>query len=238
MTDHIFAQILGELTPGLILDVATSEGGFIGVLKQHLKSWGQITGIDLSQERLDTARQHHPEENIDFLFMDAAQLNFPDQHFDMVAIGVSLHHLLDIPNVLAEMLRVLKPGGYFFVTEMHASTNSEASHTLALLHQWAADIDTVEGISHNHTLARQQIIDYIAPLGLTNLQVLDAPPDDSDPFKNLEDFDLDGFIERFSARAAKAGYPDLVGTGKELKQRTQKTGIQSEPRLYLIGQKP
>ena len=42
----IFKQALSDIPGGLVLDVATGQGGFVWVLKDHLKSHAQIVGID------------------------------------------------------------------------------------------------------------------------------------------------------------------------------------------------
>ncbi len=51
----------------------------------------------------------------DFAIMDAAKLALPDQHFDLVFSFHALEHMADPRAALAEMRRVVKPGGVFCV---------------------------------------------------------------------------------------------------------------------------
>ena len=46
-------------------------------------------------------------------------MDYPDETFEVVAISNTLHHIEHYDKVLAEMLRVLKPGGFFILNEMY-----------------------------------------------------------------------------------------------------------------------
>jgi len=85
-------EALGKISAGRVLDVATGSGGFITFLMDNLKDFGDITGIDSNERPLDAARKTHLEENIHFLRLNAAHMDFPDSHFDTVCIANSLHH--------------------------------------------------------------------------------------------------------------------------------------------------
>ena len=73
-----------------------------------------VTGIDKSSKMLDIARQKAREEglqNVDFLYMDAENLEFEDETFDG-ALSVTAFEFLPNPErVLGEMVRVVKKGG-------------------------------------------------------------------------------------------------------------------------------
>ncbi|MFD2823569.1 class I SAM-dependent methyltransferase [Lacinutrix iliipiscaria] len=78
----------------------------------------KITCINISEFRLNNCKKKAegiPFE-MDFLLMDANQLEFPDETFDVVYGGAILHHL-DIEKSLNHVHRVLKPGGYILFTE-------------------------------------------------------------------------------------------------------------------------
>jgi ubiquinone/menaquinone biosynthesis C-methylase UbiE len=84
----------------------------------------EMTGIDRSPTQIRMAQRYAREQHVEcrFLLADAAELPFDDGHFDFVyAINV-LHHVVDPHRqrqVLAEIVRVLKPGGVFFLQEIN-----------------------------------------------------------------------------------------------------------------------
>ena len=84
----------------------------------------RMTGIDQSASQIRMARRYAQEQGVEcrFLAADGAELPFDDGSFDFVyAINV-LHHVVDSQRqsqVLAEIVRVLKPGGVFFLQEIN-----------------------------------------------------------------------------------------------------------------------
>jgi ubiquinone/menaquinone biosynthesis C-methylase UbiE len=82
-----------------------------------LLSWAEggaeVHGIDITQEHLRLATQNFKLHGRDATLQlaDAAQIPYPDGHFDIVYSNGVLHHTRDIEDCLAEVLRVLKPGG-------------------------------------------------------------------------------------------------------------------------------
>ena len=50
-----FEQILGNISGGKVLDVATSDGSFIKILQKSLKDYIEIVGVDTSKKAADNA---------------------------------------------------------------------------------------------------------------------------------------------------------------------------------------
>ena len=97
-----------------VLDVGTGSG----VVALQERAWvgaaGKVTGTDVAAAMVTLAKQAAAEQgigDITFCQMDAEQLDFPDASFDAVTCAFSLFQFLDINRALAEMWRVLKPGG-------------------------------------------------------------------------------------------------------------------------------
>jgi ubiquinone/menaquinone biosynthesis C-methylase UbiE len=153
-------KAISTIAGGKVLDVATHEGHFVRVLMKNLQSYRQIIGIDTDEQAIKTARNTNEQEKIQFLVMNAEQLDFEDESFDTVSISASFHHLSNIRLVLAEMKRVLKSEGNFIMVEMHRDGQTEAELTSIYLHHLVAEVDTALGYLHNHTLARQELINY------------------------------------------------------------------------------
>ncbi|HEY43293.1 MAG TPA: methyltransferase domain-containing protein [Anaerolineae bacterium] len=234
----VFESVLGDLAGGRVLNVATKEGGFVQILMESLKDYTEIVGIDINDRAIERARDILGQEDVRFLVMNAEQLDFEDKSFDTVSISASLHHLSDIQRVLEEMKRILKPGGHFIAAEMHQDGQTEAELTSVYLHQWVAEVDSALGRLHNSTLARQELTDYIASLGLSNVEFHDYIDRDSDPMEKARIEQLKGLIERVIQRAEGASnYSEFKERGEELRKRLLEVGTQREPILIVIGEK-
>ena len=234
----ICERVLGDIAGGRVLDVATQEGGFVQILMESLKDYTEIVGIDVNDQAIEKAQSTMGRENVRFLVMNAEQLDFEDHSFDTVSVSASLHHLMDSQRVLEEMNRVLKPGGHFIVAEMHRDGQTEAELTSVYLHQWVAEVDSALGRLHNRTLARQELADYIACLGLSNVEFHDDIDRDSNPMEKARIEQLQSLIERAIQRAERANnYRELKARGEELRKRLLVVGARREPILLIIGEK-
>jgi ubiquinone/menaquinone biosynthesis C-methylase UbiE len=102
----------------LVLDVATGTGRLPIALARFPKFKGQIIGLDLSQKMLrEAARATYPfSEQITLIHAPAETLPFPDGSFDTVTCLEALEFTRDPDAILAEMVRVLRPGGLLLTT--------------------------------------------------------------------------------------------------------------------------
>ena len=78
-----------------------------------------VTGVDIDPEQIQLAQENIGDiPNIRFLEVDATNLPFPDNEFDIVlAFGV-MHHISNWLDALGEIKRVLKPEGYFIYADI------------------------------------------------------------------------------------------------------------------------
>jgi len=234
----VIETALSTLVGGLVLDVATQEGGFIQIMMEHLQSYTHITGIDITEQAVRNAAAKIRQENIRFLTADAGQMPFDTSHFDTVSISASLHHFTDIEAVLSEVRRVLKPGGNFILIEMHREGQTEAELTSFQLHRWAARVDSATGRVHNPTLSRQELVDHVASLGLSQVEFYDIIDRDSDPMEKTVIEQLDTVIDRVLQRAEPAAaYAELKGQAEAIRQQLHRAGARHEPVLLAIGNK-
>lgn len=95
-----------------VLDVAAGTGTSSAAIA---RSGAKVTGLDFSEGMLAEARRRHPE--LEFVHGDAEALPFPDEHFDAVTISFGLRNVQHPQLALAEMYRVLVPGGRVVVCE-------------------------------------------------------------------------------------------------------------------------
>jgi ubiquinone/menaquinone biosynthesis C-methylase UbiE len=231
-------KALNKLSAGSVLDVATGSGGFISFLMENLKEYREITGIDLNERPLEAAKKTHALENIHFQRMDAARMDFPDNHFDTVCIANSLHHMENMPRVLSEMKRVCKPGGHFIISEMFRDNQSDTQLTHVYLHHWWAAVDTAEGITHYETFTRQRLMVITGKMGLLNPKYYELSDLESDPKEPELIQELNGIIDRYIQRTqALEGGAELRQRGEELRQRIGEVGFRGATSLLMIAKK-
>lgn len=234
----IFFQALGSLAGGLVLDVATGEGGFAGLLAARLQSFDRIVGIDTSALALLAALGNPDLKEHSFARIDAERLAFRDAAFDTAAVSASLHHLAYPARVLIEMVRILKPGGHLVIAEMHASARTVPQHTAIQIHQWAATVDTALGFTHSPTFPRQRFVDWIEALPLDNVEFHDRYESGANPFDPQFTAQVQGYIDGYLVRATEASdYPLLARQAADLRQRLRADGIQPEPVLVLVARR-
>jgi SAM-dependent methyltransferase len=105
---------------GEVLEVAVGTGRNFPFYPAGVR----LTGIDLSPAMLEIARKRAGELglNADLRESDAQELPFPDASFDTVVCTLSLCNIPDDRRAIAEMKRVLRPGGILLLLD-HVSTS-------------------------------------------------------------------------------------------------------------------
>ena len=112
-------QLIG-LSPKKILDVATGTGDF-AITSYEMLHPEKITGIDISEGMLDVGRKKidklHLRDKIELLNGDSEAIFYEDDSFDAVTVAFGVRNFQDLEKGLAEIYRVLKPGGKLVVLE-------------------------------------------------------------------------------------------------------------------------
>lgn len=106
-------QLVGEWNPARLLDLATGTGDLALVLQRALPGT-RITGSDFCQPMLDIAAGRGLG---DLVCADALDLPFADGQFDVVTVAFGLRNMASWAGALAEMKRVLAPGGHVLVLD-------------------------------------------------------------------------------------------------------------------------
>lgn len=99
------------------LDVATGAGHMAAAFAPHV---AHIIASDLTPEMLEQAARlagSRGLSNVDTVPADAEALPFADESFDLVCCRLAAHHFPDVPSFVAEVARVLKPGGTFALVD-------------------------------------------------------------------------------------------------------------------------
>ena len=117
-----------------VLDVGC--GG--GLLAEEFARLGcAVTGVDPSEESLTAARTHAASQRLAIAYRCASgeALPFADESFDVVYCCDVLEHVNDLPRVIAETARVLKPGGIYLYDTINRTPQSRLI-VIKLLQEW------------------------------------------------------------------------------------------------------
>ncbi|ADY27126.1 Ubiquinone/menaquinone biosynthesis methyltransferase ubiE [Deinococcus proteolyticus MRP] len=104
--------------PRRVLDIATGTGDFALMLKRRAP-YAQVTGSDFVPEMLEIARVKGRQAGLEVTWEegDALALPYPDASFDTVTCTFGFRNFSDYAQGLAEMYRVLSPGGRLVILE-------------------------------------------------------------------------------------------------------------------------
>jgi demethylmenaquinone methyltransferase/2-methoxy-6-polyprenyl-1,4-benzoquinol methylase len=120
------AADLAAVGPGdRVLDVATGTGDLAVELASRVAPGGEVVGSDFSDEMLVHARRKAPE--LRFEWGNALELPYADGEFDAATVGFGARNFSDLDRGLAEMARVVRPGGRVVVLEITTPTRAPLS---------------------------------------------------------------------------------------------------------------
>ncbi len=111
----------------VVLDIAGGTGDLSYQFAKRVGDTGLVVLADINESMLNVGRDRLTDRgvagNIQYAQADAQFLPFPDNTFDCISIAFGLRNVTDKNQALADMLRVLKPGGRLLVLEF-----SKAQH--------------------------------------------------------------------------------------------------------------
>jgi demethylmenaquinone methyltransferase/2-methoxy-6-polyprenyl-1,4-benzoquinol methylase len=111
---------LKEINPRMVLDVATGTADVAIMTTKYLNP-EKIVGIDISEGMLNLGRQKVDKlllsKRIELLKGDSEAINFPNETFDAITVAFGVRNFENLEKGLAEMYRVLKPGGKAVILE-------------------------------------------------------------------------------------------------------------------------
>lgn len=106
--------------PRTLLDVATGTAD-VAIMAAKILKPEQIVGIDIANQMLDFGREKIRNQQLENVISletgDSENLRFADHSFDAVTVAFGVRNFENLEKGLAEMLRVLKPGGRVVILE-------------------------------------------------------------------------------------------------------------------------
>jgi ubiquinone/menaquinone biosynthesis C-methylase UbiE len=103
-----------------VLEVSCGHGGGASYLTR-MQAPARYVGLDLNAAGIEFCKKRHSVPGLEFVQGDAENLPFSDNSFDVVVNVEASHCYPDFPRFLAEVARVLKPGGFFLYADFRFS---------------------------------------------------------------------------------------------------------------------
>lgn len=117
-------KMVADTKPQTILDIATGTGDLAILMTET--SATEIVGADISAGMLEVGRKKIAERKLDdrikMVLADSENLPFEDNYFDAITVAFGVRNFETLEKGLAEILRVLKPGGIFVILETSVPT--------------------------------------------------------------------------------------------------------------------
>jgi SAM-dependent methyltransferase len=153
--EHIQTEVLPAVTSGVdlgddMLEVGPGPGAATEWLRHKV---ARLTAIEVDDDAAVLLKERYAGTNVEIVTGSGAELGFPDESFDSVGTFTMLHHVptASLQNkILAEALRVLRPGGVLIGSDSLGSND---------LHHFHAD-DTYNPVEPASLLTRLQTLGF------------------------------------------------------------------------------
>ncbi len=148
-----------------VLDLGSGAGADVLISARRVGAAGKAIGLDMTDEMLELARANAIEagvENVEFLRGYIEEIPLPDESVDVVISNCVINLAADKRKVLAEVARVLRPGGRFAVSDVIADPDMDEA-TRADMQQWTGCIAGA--------LTRDEFAEALASAGLRDVEI-------------------------------------------------------------------
>ena len=119
-------KMVASKNPDRILDIATGTGDLAILMTQTGAK--EIIGLDISEGMLEVGRKKISEKKLDsrisMVLGDSESLPFTDNYFDAITVAFGVRNFETLEKGLAEILRVVRPGGIFIILETSVPTKT------------------------------------------------------------------------------------------------------------------
>jgi demethylmenaquinone methyltransferase/2-methoxy-6-polyprenyl-1,4-benzoquinol methylase len=111
------------------LDVCCGTGDLALELKRRVGRQGSVVGLDFSEPMLELARRKSSRLGLEVAYEhgNALELPYGDASFDAATVGFGVRNLIDLRRGVAEIARVVRPGGHVVVLEITTPTRAPLS---------------------------------------------------------------------------------------------------------------
>jgi ubiquinone/menaquinone biosynthesis C-methylase UbiE len=161
---HVATQV--DLRGKNVLEVSCGHGGGASYLTRTLQP-SRYTGLDLNAAGIRFCQKRHRADGLGFVAGDAGHLPFADNTFDAVINVEASHCYPSFPRFLAEIARVLRPGGYFLYADFRFSDGfagweqALAAAPLKRLHSREINAEVLRGMDRNSQRSQDLIVRHV-----------------------------------------------------------------------------
>jgi ubiquinone/menaquinone biosynthesis C-methylase UbiE len=150
-------ELIGVRPDDELLDIACGPGSLTLELAPHI---ARATGLDITPAMLDQARETQARSGVDnvaWVEGDGARIPFPDGAFSLVTCSAAFHHFEHPAAILAEMVRVSRPGGRVVVSDVTPDADKTGAYDR---------MEHMRDPSHRHAHSLSELEELGAGLGL------------------------------------------------------------------------
>jgi len=161
---HVATQV--ELRGKDLLEVSCGHGGGASYLARTLRP-ARYTGLDLNPAGVRFCAKRHQVDGLAFVQGDAENLPFADDAFDAVLNVEASHCYPDFPRFLAEVARVLRPGGHFLYADFRFDTGlaewerALAAASLVQVRSRGIGAEVLRGMDRNSPRSQDLIVRHL-----------------------------------------------------------------------------
>jgi ubiquinone/menaquinone biosynthesis C-methylase UbiE len=161
-------RIAKENSLGRLVEFGCGTGFHTGALAAKAT---QVLATDLSPGMLDVARAHVHNANVTFDIQDIQQTSLPDASFDTAFVGMVIH-FTEASRTLAELHRILKPGGRLILLNPDPKALSRFNNlraTVRMIYHGITRWRAKPPKDFAHMLGERELIDLIQNAGFTQV---------------------------------------------------------------------
>lgn len=145
-SEWLFDQI-GVGSGWRVVEIGCGPRGCLGLLSKRVGSTGRVVGVERSAEQVERARHFVAKgrlTNVEVLDADARSLDLPERAFDLATARLVLTNVPRPEELVAEMVRLVRPGGFIALHEPDPTTSrcdpplAAQARLLQVLHTYAA----------------------------------------------------------------------------------------------------
>ncbi|MFN8108914.1 MAG: bifunctional demethylmenaquinone methyltransferase/2-methoxy-6-polyprenyl-1,4-benzoquinol methylase UbiE [Thermoleophilia bacterium] len=105
---------------GSAIDACCGTGDLALALARRVTRAGRVLGVDFAENMLELAREKAAQQDlpVEFVAGDALALPAPDDAFDAATVAFGIRNVSDLDGDIAEMARVVRPGGRVVILEI------------------------------------------------------------------------------------------------------------------------
>ncbi|MFZ1161737.1 phthiotriol/phenolphthiotriol dimycocerosates methyltransferase [Mycobacterium sp.] len=164
-----------DLSGKKVLEVSCGHGGGASYLMRTLRPVA-YTGLDFNPDGIAFCQKRHQLPGLDFVHGDAENLPFPDESFDAVLNVEASHAYPQFPRFIAEVARVLRPGGHFLYADMRG--HQEIS-------EWETELADAPLRLLSERVINPEVLRALGKNSTGSLQLVDRLPAIMRPFGRL-----------------------------------------------------